>query len=41
LVGHYCTSLEMAGVSLTLTLLDRELAELIDHPCDCAMFRTP
>ena len=40
-VGHYCTSLEMAGASLTLTLLDRELTELIDHPCDCAMFRAP
>ncbi len=40
-VGHYCTSLEMAGASLTLMLLDRELTELIDHPCDCAMFRTP
>lgn len=39
LVGHYCTSLEMAGASITLMHLDDELQDLIDHPCDCAMFR--
>ena len=38
-VGPYCTSLEMAGASITLMLLDDELTELIDRPCDCAMFR--
>ena len=38
-VGGYCTSMEMAGVSVTLHRLDGELAELLDHPCDCAMFR--
>ena len=38
-VGHYCTSLEMAGASVTLMHLDDELARLIDRPCDCAMFR--
>jgi dihydroxyacetone kinase-like protein len=38
LVGPYCTSLEMAGASITLTHLDEELQALIDHPCDCAMF---
>jgi dihydroxyacetone kinase-like protein len=39
LVGNYCTSLEMAGASITLMHLDDELQSLIDHPCDCAMFR--
>lgn len=38
LVGPYCTSLEMAGASITLMHLDDELQALIDHPCDCAMF---
>lgn len=40
LVGNYCTSLEMAGASITLMHLDDELQRLIDHPCDCAMFRS-
>ena len=39
LVGLYCTSLDMAGASITLMHLDDELIPLIDHPCDCAMFR--
>ena len=39
LVGAYCTSLDMAGASVTLMHLDDELARLIDHRCDCAMFR--
>jgi dihydroxyacetone kinase-like protein len=38
-VGAYCTSLEMAGASITLILLDDELTRLLDRPCDCAMFR--
>lgn len=38
-VGNYCTSLEMAGASVTLHHLDGELQEMLDHPCDCAMFR--
>ncbi|EEW25254.1 dihydroxyacetone kinase subunit DhaK [Rhodobacter ferrooxidans] len=38
-VGPYCTSLEMAGASVTLMHLDDELTRLIDLPCDCAMFR--
>ncbi len=37
-VGHYCTSLEMAGASITCMHLDEELTRLIDHPCYCAMF---
>jgi len=38
-VGNYCTSLEMAGASVTLIHLDGELTTMLDHPCDCAMFR--
>ncbi len=39
LVGPYCTSMEMAGASITVMHLDDELTRLLDHPCDCAMFR--
>jgi dihydroxyacetone kinase-like protein len=39
LVGPYCTSMEMAGASITVMHLDEELTRMIDHPCDCAMFR--
>lgn len=38
-VGNYCTSLEMAGASITLHHLDGELQRMLDHPCDAAMFR--
>lgn len=38
-VGPYCTALEMAGASVTLMHLNEELTQLIDHPCECAMFR--
>ena len=38
-VGNWCTSLEMAGASVTCMHLDAELAAMLDHPCDCAMFR--
>jgi dihydroxyacetone kinase-like protein len=38
-VGPYCTSLEMAGASVTLHRLDGELQLMLDHPCDCVMFR--
>lgn len=34
LVGHYCTSLDMVGASITLMKLDDELASLLDDPCD-------
>lgn len=40
LVGNYCTSLEMAGASISVMHLDDELQDMIDHPCDCAMFRS-
>lgn len=39
LVGNYCTSLEMAGCSLTLTKLDDELAALWDAPVHTAAMR--
>jgi len=39
LVGPYCTSMEMAGASITLMHLDGELQPLLEHPCDCAMFQ--
>ena len=35
-VGEYCTSLEMAGFSLTLIRLDDELTRLLDAPADVA-----
>jgi dihydroxyacetone kinase-like protein len=38
-VGSYCTSLEMAGASVTLHRLDGELQKMLEHPCNCAMFR--
>jgi dihydroxyacetone kinase-like protein len=39
LVGNYCTSLEMAGCSLTLTMMDAELASLWDAPVHTAALR--
>lgn len=33
LIGHYYTSLDMAGVSITALHLDEELTSLMDHPC--------
>jgi dihydroxyacetone kinase-like protein len=33
-VGEYCTSLEMAGASLTLVRLDDEIAGLLDAPAE-------
>jgi dihydroxyacetone kinase-like protein len=34
-VGHYATSMEMAGCSLSLLFLDPELEGLLDAPTDC------
>ena len=34
MVGNYMTSLEMAGLSITLLKLDDELKSLLDAPCD-------
>ncbi|PXY31136.1 dihydroxyacetone kinase family protein [Prauserella muralis] len=39
-VGEFVTSLDMAGVSLTLLELDDELAELYAAPCDTPAFRS-
>ena len=39
LVGNYTTSLEMAGASLTVTLLDDELLALWDAPVHTAALR--
>ena len=36
LVGNYCTSLEMAGCSITLTRLDDEMTALWDAPVHTA-----
>jgi phosphoenolpyruvate---glycerone phosphotransferase subunit DhaK len=36
-VGEYCTSLDMAGVSLTLVKLDDELNALFDAPAEIAV----
>lgn len=38
-VGEYATSLEMAGLSISLLKLDEELKELIDHPADTPFFK--
>lgn len=39
LVGNFVTSLEMAGCSLTVSLLDAETAALWDHPVHTAALR--
>lgn len=39
LVGNFCTSLEMAGCSLTVTRLDEELRRLWDAPVHTAALR--
>jgi len=39
LVGNYTTSLDMAGCSITLTLLDEELLKLWDAPVHSAALR--
>jgi len=36
-VGEYCTSLDMAGASLTLVKLDDEIERLLQAPADVAM----
>ena len=39
LVGRYATSMEMAGMSLTICKLDAELESLLTAPCDCPFLR--
>ena len=36
-VGEYCTSLDMAGCSLTLVRLDPELTQLLEVPVEAAV----
>ncbi|MGA2481214.1 MAG: dihydroxyacetone kinase subunit DhaK, partial [Spirochaetia bacterium] len=36
-IGEYCTSLEMAGFSLTLVKLDAELEKLLAAPAEIAL----
>ena len=36
-VGEYCTSLEMAGASITLVKLDDEIKELLSAPAEIAI----
>ena len=38
-VGPWCTSMDMAGMSITLHRLDGELTKMLAHGCDCAMFQ--
>ncbi|MDV7145572.1 bifunctional sugar-binding transcriptional regulator/dihydroxyacetone kinase subunit DhaK [Tropicimonas sp. TH_r6] len=37
--GHYCTSLDMVGMSVTMMHLDEQLRDLLDHPSDTPAFR--
>ncbi len=39
-VGHYMTSIEMAGFSISLLKLDDELKELLDSKADTPAFKT-
>ena len=39
LVGNYTTSLDMAGCSMTVTLMDKQFIELWDAPVDTASLR--
>jgi len=36
-VNEYCTSLDMAGASLTLVRLDDEISSLLDAPAEAAI----
>ena len=38
-VGEYATSLEMAGLSISLLKLDEELKTMLDHPADTPFFK--
>jgi len=38
-IGHYCTSLDMVGASISVLHLDQELSDLLRHPCDAAALR--
>ncbi|WJH38863.1 dihydroxyacetone kinase subunit DhaK (plasmid) [Aliirhizobium terrae] len=38
-IGHYCTSLDMVGASISIMHLDHELTELLHHRCDTAALK--
>jgi len=38
-VGRYATSMEMAGMVMTLCKLDEEIETLLKEPCDCPFWR--
>lgn len=38
-VGHYCTSLDMVGASISILHLDDELNALLAHPCDSPLLK--
>lgn len=39
LVGHYATSMEMAGASISLCWVDDEMEVLLSAPCDCPFWK--
>jgi dihydroxyacetone kinase-like protein len=39
LVGPYATSMEMAGASLTMMVVDEELLALLNAPARCPLWR--
>jgi dihydroxyacetone kinase-like protein len=41
LVGHYATSMEMAGVSISLCFLDADIEAMLRAPADCPFWRAP
>lgn len=38
-IGHYCTSLDMVGASISVLHLDAELTDLLHHPCKTPLLR--
>jgi len=38
LVGSFASSMDMAGMSVTLVKLDAEIKELLDYPCNTPYF---
>jgi dihydroxyacetone kinase-like protein len=39
LVGHYATSMEMAGCSVSILFLDEEIEGLLSAPAECPFWR--
>jgi dihydroxyacetone kinase-like protein len=39
MVGHYATSMEMAGLSLSICFLDEEVEAFLRKPTDCPFWR--